>query len=155
MDTIDQQRQTDLAYLMSEIIASADAYDRLASADNYPAGNLFFRQHQQQRTRFAHLLAHEYHVIHRESWSNYPVAEHAYIHFPPALEDGSLDPLEMEAWVIEREQELVLSYQRVLTTAGLPSVTYALLESQAEDINNTLLKLRVDLKIHSRAVSPS
>ncbi len=152
METIDGKRDTDLAYLLSEIIASADAYDRLAAANHYQASNLFFRLQQQQRIRFAHLLAHEYHMVHKVNWSDHPVAEHAYIHFPPALADGSMDPLKVEAWVIEKEQALVHSYQRVLATLDLPGVTYALLQSQAEEINNTLLKLRVDLRIHSNPV---
>lgn len=152
MDTIDQNRETDLANLLSEIIASADAYDRLAAANHYPASNLFFRHQQQQRTRFAHLLAQEYHVIHKVSWNNYPVSEHAYIHFPPALTDGNMEPLDVEAWVIEKEQELVFSYQRVLTRTDLTDVTYAILESQAEEINNTLQKLHMELRIHSHAV---
>ncbi len=152
METSDQKSESNLEYLLTEIIASADAYDRLAASNQYQASNLFFRIQQQQRTLFAHLLAHEYRMVHKVNWNNHTVAEHAYIHFPPALADGTMDPLDVEAWVIEKEQALVNSYQRVLASSGLPGVTYAIMESQAEEINNSLLKLRVDWQIHSNPV---
>ncbi len=140
-----------LAGLLSEILAADATYGKLATDNHYTRKTAFFRSVQQQKRQFALRLAHEHYVLYRVRQTEFPATQPGiYTHLPVGLAEGTMTSNEVDRWVINSEQELADAYQRVLLSPGLPNVTYALLESQAEEINGSLLKLRADLRIHTR-----
>ncbi len=151
MEESKKTRDAMLSGLLADILGAESTYNRLATENRYPRKTQFFRGLQEQKRQFALRLAHEHYVLYRVKQAEFPASQSGiYTSLPPGLAEGSLTSNEVDSWVISTEQELADAYQRVLLYPGLPNVTYALMESQAEEINGILLKLRTDLRIHTR-----
>jgi uncharacterized protein YbaP (TraB family) len=58
-----------------------------------------------------------------------------------------LTAIEVDRLILKKEQDLIKKYQEVLDYPDIPDATDALLQSQAEDMNDIAQKLRLDLNL--------
>lgn len=136
---------SEVEFLFSELEASEKAYASFIQADIYPHKRPYFEKSYRQRTAFTAILRDEFETIGYSTSA--PSKNPAHTIFEPmehqVLEDN-LGEAKLDSLIVEKEEELLLLYQKVLAR-DLPNVTLAILQSQAGQLNNNLQELRTDL----------
>ena len=148
-----KQWETKMEGLLREIKASEQAYIKLSRQGKYPQRESFFKQQAAQRTDFAKIFADELATV-EDSDFVFDSREKPYIFDTVASTVANGDPsdIALDRLILQKEQELIEKYQEVLSYSYIPDATAAIVQAQAEDINNTILKLKVDLNLEEKAM---
>ncbi|CAM4146815.1 hypothetical protein [Zobellia nedashkovskayae] len=134
---------------LNELIAQAHACERtygtLIQSDRYPTWQAYFKKRHFEEKDFEKILADEYHAITQNEIPNSiqtdtPIFESV----EKQLLEKNLSDREVNVLLTANEQDLVLHYQNLLAFNNLPKTTSALLQSQAEDLNNTIQSLKME-----------
>jgi hypothetical protein len=126
-------------------------YEKLVTANKYPLKKPFFEFQQRQRTAFGKILEDEIYVVTSRNPEIDDVEEQRiFLPLPESVWEEKLSSLELDRWIVGKEQLLIHRYQDVLLHTELPNTTSAILQAQAELLNNRLKKLEMDLIINSR-----
>lgn len=140
---------TGLEKMLMDIKAGEKAYGTLVTADVYPHKRPYFKKRHFKMADDAKVLERELDTITNGQYTRPDTTTKGGIFEPMekmALE-RSMTRNELDVLVVHKEQELVRSYQQALAHRNLPNVTVAILQSQAEDLNNLLLGLKIDTAI--------
>lgn len=143
-----EQWETKLDDLFCEVIASKEAYEQLSLTKKLPQKQSFFRQQAEQRREFEKILSHEIVVI-KEGGMVKRKKDDACIFDTVAatVNSRNLTAIEVDRLILKKEQELIRKYQDVMEYEDIPEATDALLQSQAEDMNDIAQKLRLELNL--------
>lgn len=137
-------------FLLSELTISEKAYATFVQADIYPHKRPYFLKNHFQRAAFTRVLLDEFETLgHRTTTKTNKGANAIFEPLERQVLEGNLSDSELDTLVINREQELLILYQDLLA-CDLPNVTSAILQSQAEQLNNSLQALKTDLRIKTR-----
>lgn len=141
---------TSIENLLVEVKAAEKVYGTLVTADVYPHKRPYFKKRHFKMAYNGMVLEDELDTITGGQYSKPDTAKGSI--FEPMetmILEKSMSNDEVDALILQKEQELVQSYQKVLTYQNLPEVTIAILQSQAEEVNNLLLELKIDLQIET------
>lgn len=135
-------------HLLAEIRTAEYAYGTLVTADVYPSRRPYFKKRHFQLAQHGKVLEEELNTI---TGGKFPTSDRGKARIFEPLEttilEQPLDRDEVDALLVQKEQELVQLYQEVLSRPIHSTVTSAILQSQAEELNNLLLGLRIDLQV--------
>lgn len=147
---------TSLERLLTEIKDGEKVYGTLVTADVYPQKRPYFKKRHFKMADDAKVLERELNTITNGHYTK-PDPREGTIFGPmeTMVLERSMTHRELEILLVHKEQELVQSYQRVLAHANLSNVTLAILQSQAEDLNNLLLGLKIDTAVGTYPHNPS
>ncbi len=136
--------------LLFELEASKKAYASFIQADIFPHKRPYFEKSYRERSTFGDRLHYEFNVVAYESHSP-SIRTNEPIFGPMELNvlEGNLTNGVLDKLIVQKEEELLALYQK-LVSYDLPNITVALLQSQAETLNNNLLALKLDLRINIR-----
>lgn len=141
---------TSIENLLVEVKDAEKAYGTLVTADVYPHKHPYFKKRHFKMAYNAMVLEDELDTITEGQYSK-PDTTKGSIFAPmeTMILEKSMSNDEIDALILQKEQELVQFYQKVLTYRNLPNVTTAILQSQAEEVNNLLLGLKIDLQVET------
>lgn len=148
---------TRLEKVLMDIKAGEKAYGTLVTADVYPHKRPYFKKRHFKMADDAKVLERELNTITNGQYTRPDSTTKGGIFEPMetmALE-RSMTRKELDVLILHKEQELVESYQQVLDHPNLPNVTMAILQAQAEDLNNLLLGLKIDTAVGTYPRNPS
>lgn len=156
METMELHRkqwEKKMENLLCEIKSSAEAYIQLSGQHGYPQKESFFKQQAAQRMDFEKIFGDELTTVEKETFINdCRNTPHIYDTVVETVVNDNLSDIALDRLILEKERELITKYQEVLSYAHIPDATAAILQAQAEDMNNTLLKLRVDLNLEEKKI---
>ena len=145
--------RTDAENLLAELRAAEKAYGTLSTSNVYPHQGSYFKKQHFKRSAFATILKDELYTISGRD------REQAATRRKPIFEtlenlilEKSMTDWEVDTLIVQQEQELIVRYQNVLRHGDLPNTTAAILQAQAEELNNQLQDLKTDLRIKTRAL---
>ncbi|CAM3573846.1 hypothetical protein [Zobellia roscoffensis] len=131
--------------LITEMVAAEKVYGTLIQSDRYPTYQTYFKKRHFEQGDFTKILTDEYHAVtERKLIDPFTTDQPIFKPMERQLLEENLTDAQVNVLVTDKEQTLVLQYQNILAFSGMPKTTNALLQSQAEDINSTLQKLRMD-----------
>ncbi len=140
-----------LEKLVIEVSASEKVYGTLVQSDRYPQYRPYFQKRYFKQQHSAHILVDELYNVKGEKPLEPDVPyESIFSSLENRLLEDTMTDHKVDVLLISKEQELVLFYQRVLAHPELPGVTNAILQSQAEELNNMLYALRLDQRVKLR-----
>jgi len=146
------QNESTLLYelngLRVELENSRDAYFKLENAKEYPDLQQFFRSQYEQRLDFSNVIRHELTVLGQQHTlrGNRNPDRYSYSNFAELVAKRNMPVQELDMRIIENESHLAQRYQDLLGYKNLPKALDAILQSQAEQINVKLEKLRLDFE---------
>lgn len=150
MTTINEQCYVELENLVKELMASEKVYGTLAQSDRYPKKRPYFQKRRVKQQRFAQISNDEFFVIKGQNPVEPEKSDTSIFNsLERKLSGDTLTEKEVDLLIMEKEQDLIVLYQRVLAHKGLPGTTEALLQSQVEELNGSLYGLRLDYHINS------
>jgi len=153
METDRKQWETRMENLLCEIRASKEAYIKLSEQHKYPQKESFFKQQAEQRMDFEKVFGDELSTVEEEGYvSDCMDREHIFDTVVSTVANGNLSDVALDRLILQKEQELIEKYQEVLSYSQIPEATSAILQAEAEDMNNMVLKLRVDLNLEAKAM---
>src|SRR5690606_7147669 len=153
METDRKQWETRMENLLREIRASKEAYIKLSEQHKYPQKESFFKQQAEQRMEFEKVFGDELSTVDEEGYvSDCMDREHIFDTVVSTVANGNLSDVALDRLILQKEQELIEKYQEVLSYSQIPEATSAILQAEAEDMNNMVLKLRVDLNLEAKAM---
>ena len=152
METVKRQWREELEYLIAEVMASKKAYGALTNSDRHPHKQAYFKKRFKRQQYFGEVLKEEFRVQNigtKEQLEN----THAPIFssFENDLLEDSMTDKKVDLLILEKEQDLIVIYQRVLAHIELPGLTNAILQSQAEELNGMRQGLLLDYRIKHNA----
>ncbi|SIS42754.1 hypothetical protein SAMN05421766_101886 [Zobellia uliginosa] len=131
--------------LVAETVAAERAYGSLIRSDRYPSYHAYFKKRHFEQRDFAKILTDEYHsVTERKMVAPFTGESPIFTPLEKQVLEDHLSDAQINVLITDREEALVLGYQKLLSLNGVPKTTKALLQSQAENLNSTLQKLRMD-----------
>lgn len=135
---------TSMESLLAEVKTAGKVYGTLVTADVYPHKRPYFKKRHFKMAFNAMVLEDELDTIAEGQYSK-PDTTKGSIFKPmeTMILEQSMSNDEVDALILQKEQELVHSYQKVLAYPDFPEVTIAILQSQAEEVNNLLLGLKI------------
>lgn len=140
--------RSDIDNLLAEIKAAEHVYGTLVAADVHPNKRPYFKKRHFTLAQDGKVLKEEFNTI---TGGKFPRSDRYKERIFEPLETMILEqPLnngEVDALIVQKEQELVQLYQKVLARPIHSEVTVAILQSQAEELNNLLLGLKIDLQV--------
>lgn len=148
-----KQWESRMENLLCEIKSSKTAYIKLSEQHKYPQKEPFFKQQAAQRMDFEKIFGDELSTVEEKEFV-FDGKEKHYIFDTVAntVADGNLSDIALDRLILQKEQDLIKKYQEVLSYSHIPDATAAIFQAQAEDMNNTVLKLRVDLNLEEKAL---
>ena len=152
MKPVNEQWPIDLENLIIEIMVAEKVYGTIIQADRHPHKSPYFKKRHFKLQRFAHNLSEEFYILEGRKPSVSEKANLAIFNSRNFLEDKMTDR-ELDFLIMEKEQALSVQYQKVLAYNSLPATTNAILQSQAEELNNLIQELLLDYKINLRRES--
>lgn len=151
MGKLNEKWDVKLERLIAEIIDSEKIYGTLVQSDRYPRQRPLFKRRHFKQQHNSHILTDEFHtIIGRDLTKPQTLPEPIFKSMQTTLLEKNLTDSEVAILIIAKEQALLRLYQDVLTYPELPNTTNAIVQAQAEDLNNTLQGLRLDHRINSR-----
>ena len=148
METDSAHWVTTLEELLCEIVASKEAYEEMSLTEELERKRIFFMQQAAQRKEFEKNLREE--IVAVKEGGVYKLKKDS-----PCIYDGvaatvgsrNLTAIEVDRLILLREKDLIKKYQEVLNHKNLPDTTDAILQAQAEDINDIIQKLVLELNL--------
>ncbi|GGW41385.1 hypothetical protein [Arenibacter certesii] len=139
---------TRLDDLLCEVISSKEAYSKLSLTEDIPLKRQFFKEQAEQRLDFEQILSDEIIAV-KEGGVFKRKKEGACIfdNVAEKVNSTGLTSIEVDRLILQREQDLIRKYQEVLNYENIPDATNAILQSQAEDINDIAQKLILELNL--------
>lgn len=134
--------------LLCEVITSKETYNELSRTEDIPQKQQFFKQQAQQRQRFEKILSDE--ILALNDGGVVKRRKEGICVFDAVaakVNSGDLTAIEVDRLILQKEQALLTKYQEILAFKDLPDVTAALLQSQAEDMNDIIQKLKLELNL--------
>ncbi|MDX1364088.1 hypothetical protein [Arenibacter latericius] len=134
--------------LLCEVISSKEAYRELSLTEEILQKRQFFKEQAEQRQDFEQILSDE--IIAVKEGGVFKRKKEGVCIFDDVAEkvnSKNLTAIEVDRLILQREQDLIKKYQEVLAYENIPDATNALLQSQAEDINDIAQKLILDLNL--------
>ena len=150
MDTSDKRDwKSNLEILFAELMAAEKVYGTLVTADRYPHKRDYFKHRHFQYTTFAKILKDEYFAITDRQPAANAGDDYNRIFRPTEelLLERPMTDTEADALIVKVEKRLITKYQELLSFNELPNTTNAILQSQAEELNNEWQKLKTNLQI--------
>lgn len=137
--------------LLSELKASKEAYATCVQADVYPQKRPYFEKSYEQRAVFYTILREEFILLGHTEKSEPMTSDPIFGPMERRILEERLSDRELDMLIVHKEQRLLNLYQEVLIY-DLPNVTMAFLQSQAEQLNDNLYALRLNLAVTSENV---
>ncbi|WP_339709173.1 hypothetical protein [uncultured Kriegella sp.] len=131
--------------LLAEIRAAKKAYSVFVTSDRYPHKQHFFKKQYFRLKAFVSILEDEMETVNGSNRLENPNDQHIFEKMEFQILEGNLTDVEVDTLIVQKEQELLILYQEVLGLY-IPDVTKAILQSQAEELNNDLQKSKADLR---------
>ncbi|PKA97689.1 hypothetical protein B0O79_1358 [Flavobacteriaceae bacterium MAR_2009_75] len=147
-----------LELLFIELIAAEKVYGTLVQSDRHPHKRPYFKHRHFQYGTFANILNDEFLAITERRPTENRTGENDLIFQPleQSLLTQSTSKEDIDAQILKVERIMILRYQEILTHGELPNTTNAILQSQAEELNNEwqMLKsnLRIDFHDHENSI---
>lgn len=138
-----------LELLINELIAAEKVYGTLVQSDRHPHKRPYFKHRHFQYGTFANILDDEFFAITDRRPAENRTGEDDLIFQPleRSLLTQSKSKEDIDAQILQVERSMILRYQEILTHGDLPNTTNAILQSQAEELNNEWQKLKSNLRI--------
>src|SRR5690606_23822483 len=146
-----KQWETKMGDLWCEINASKEAYIALSGQHKYPQKEPFFSQQAAQRMDFEKIFGDELTTV-KEGGIIKDCKDKEFIFDPVTgiLANDNLSDVAIDRLILQKELELIGKYQEVLSYPYIPDATAAILQAEVEDMNNMVLKLRIDLNLEEK-----
>ncbi|HET8736351.1 MAG TPA: hypothetical protein VFM69_07115 [Pricia sp.] len=133
--------------LLSELKASKEAYATCIQADIYPQKRPYFEKIYEQRAVFYTILREEFNLLwHKEKDGSMTLPDPIFEPMERRILEEKLTDRELDLLIVQKEQKLLDLYQKLLIY-DWPNVTKAFLQSQAEQLNDEIYALQLDLAI--------
>lgn len=148
MENFRNEWEAKLENLLTELLVSENAYRKSALMNKYPERSAFFKSQESQREEFASVLAEELNTINNERVRSRNLIEDTIYETVAhiALQEN-MTLVELDRMILNKEKALVGKYQYVLADKGIPDTTDAILQAQAEAINEGLQQQQLELNI--------
>lgn len=131
--------------LLAEIQAAKKAYSVFVTSDRYPHKQHFFKKQYFRLKAFARVLEDEMKTVNGTNKLERRNDDHIFEKMEFQILEGNLTDVEVDTLIAQKEQELLILYQEVLSLY-IPGVTKAILQAQAEELNNDLQRSKADLR---------
>lgn len=129
--------------LIIEVMDSVAVYKNLAAQEAYPNHQSFFKRRYEKQQDNAEQLLQNYGLLYKnDALATSATRARAFKSLKWRTEKEIVGPAEIDKLILEGEENLIESYQRVLSHPNTPPTICSLLQSQAEVQNNMLLELR-------------
>jgi len=132
-----------LEELIIEVMDSVAVYKNLAAQEAYPNHQSFFKRRYEKQQDNAKQLLQNYELLYKNNTLQTSATQaRAFELLKNRMEKQLLQPAEIDKLILEGEENLIESYQKVLSHPDIPVTFITLLQSQAEKLNDRLLELK-------------
>ncbi|MBG47615.1 MAG: hypothetical protein CML05_04925 [Pseudozobellia sp.] len=138
-----------LEALFAQLFSAERVYGTLVTSDRHPSKRDYFKHRYFQYSSFAAILKHEILAVTDQVASpDVPKTDRLILNdLENSLLERPLTGTEVDELIVKAEKKLILKYQELLAYTDLPNTTNAILQSQAEELNNEWQKLKSNLEI--------
>lgn len=152
MIKMNDQGYSEFELLINELWASEKAFATLVQSDRYPQKQPYFKKRLFQHHHFTPILLDEFYAVQgRKPSETEFTTSPIFRDMEKRLLEENMADLELDTFLIEKEQALIGVYQSVLANRALPMTTKALLQSQAEVLNGYQQERLLDYRILHRS----